>query len=219
MSEGAGQAREVRTPAGLPGWWRPSGVPLHPDFFERSADQVAAGLVGKILWRDGTGGGRLVETEAYLPSEDPACHAARGRTRRNDAMFGRPGTVYVYLSYGIHVLLNLVCGPEGVAAAVLVRAFEPLAPPGETPPDVRSAAGPGLVGRALDLDLSWNGALLGTESGLSVFDDGHEPIVEATERIGISVGRSLPLRFVMPGSLALSRGPRRGGAVGRPSRS
>lgn len=188
---------------------------MRPEFFERSADQVAADLVGKILWRDGVGGGRLVEVEAYLPSGDPACHAARGRTPRNTAMFGRFGTVYVYLSYGIHVLLNLVCGPEGVAAAVLVRAFEPLAPPGETLPDVRLAAGPGLVGRTLGLDLSWNGASLGAESGLSVFDDGREAAVEATERIGISAGRSLPLRFVLPGSRALSRAPRRRGSVGR----
>ncbi len=202
---------------GAPRSWRPPGSPLRPDFFDRSADQVAADLVGKILWRDGVGGGRLVEVEAYLPSDDPACHAARGRTRRNDAMFGRPGTVYVYLSYGIHVLLNLVCESEGVPAAVLMRAFEPLASPGEPRLDPRVAAGPGLVGRALGLDLSWNGVRLGCEARLGVFDDGFAPAVETTERIGISMGRSLPLRFILPGSRSLSRAPRRGIPAGRPS--
>lgn len=214
MTRGA-KGRKPVVAAGETRSWRPPGISLGPEFFDRSADRVAADLVGKLLWRDGIGGGRLTEVEAYLPSGDPACHAARGRTQRNDAMFGRPGTVYVYLSYGIHVLLNLVCESEGVAAAVLIRAFEPFAPPGEPPQDMRAAAGPGLVGKALGLDLSWNGAALGSDSRLRVLDNGLEPVVEATERIGISVGRSLPLRFLLPGSPALSRAPRRGEAVGR----
>ncbi len=90
---------------------------------------MAPDLIGKILWREGVGGGRLTEVEAYLPDDDPACHAACGPTRRNAAMFGPPGTVYVYLSYGVHVLLNLVCDREQVGSAVLIRSFEPL---GET---------------------------------------------------------------------------------------
>ena len=67
---------------------------------------MAPDLIGKILWSPGLGGGRLTEVEAYLPVEDPASHAARGPTKRNAAMFGPPGTIYVFLSYGVHYLLN-----------------------------------------------------------------------------------------------------------------
>lgn len=95
-------------------------------FFDRPSDEVAPDLIGKILWRTGVGGGRLTEVEAYLPVGDPASHAFRGKTKRNAAMFGPSGHIYVYLSYGIHVLLNLVCDEEDVGSAVLVRAFEPV---------------------------------------------------------------------------------------------
>lgn len=104
----------------------PRGRLVLADFFARPSDVVAPELIGKILWREGVGGGRLTEVEAYLPNNDPACHAFRGPTRRNAAMFGPPGCVYVYLSYGIHVLLNLVCDRENVGSAVLVRSFEPV---------------------------------------------------------------------------------------------
>ena len=87
----------------------PLDRPFCSDFFARPSDQVGSDLVGKILWMQGVGGGRLTEVEAYLPEDDPACHAFRGLTARNAAMFGPPGTIYVYRSYGIHVLLNLVC--------------------------------------------------------------------------------------------------------------
>lgn len=95
-------------------------------FFDRPSDEVAPDLIGKILWMTGVGGGRLTEVEAYLPIDDPASHAFKGMTKRNSVMFGPPGHIYVYLSYGIHVLLNLVCDREAVASAVLVRSFEPL---------------------------------------------------------------------------------------------
>lgn len=102
---------------------------VSPEFFNRPADIVARELVGKIIWRSGVGGGRLTEVEAYLPSDDPASHACRGKTKRNAAMFGPPGHVYVYLNYGIHVLLNIVCEPAGTGSAVLIRSFEPLGDP------------------------------------------------------------------------------------------
>ncbi len=104
----------------------PPGRALKAEFFARSADEVAPDLVGKIVWRAGVGGGRLTEVEAYLPENDPACHAARGRTPRNAAMFGPPGCLYVFLSYGMHVLLNVVCDLESRGSAVLIRSFEPL---------------------------------------------------------------------------------------------
>lgn len=196
---------------------------LPSSFFARAADAVAPELVGKILWRAGVGGGRLVEVEAYLPDGDPACHAHRGMTARNRAMFGPPGTVYVYISYGIHHLLNLVCDLEGVGAAVLVRALEPL---GDLSVLLRNRrlderecrsllSGPGRVGQALGLDLAWNSVELGAGSGLAVLDDGASPAVEATARVGVGSGRELPLRYILPGSRYLSRPPRHGVPVPR----
>jgi DNA-3-methyladenine glycosylase len=190
-------------------------------FFDRPADLVAADLVGKVLWREGVGGGRLVEVEAYLPQDDPACHAHRGLTPRNRAMFGAPGTIYVYVSYGVHLLLNLVCLGEGAGSAVLVRAFEPLGDPavllanrGLSSSEIRLvASGPGRVGKALGLVVHWNFAPLGEESGLSIIDDGCRPPVEVTGRIGITGGRDLLLRYILPESPYLSRGPRRGREV------
>jgi DNA-3-methyladenine glycosylase len=214
----------------------PAGRLLTDDFFARSSELVAHDLIGKILWREGVGGGRLTELEAYLPCHDPACHAARGLTRRNAAMFGPPGTVYLYLSYGIHVLLNLVCDWERVGSAVLVRSFEPLgdtrrlrlnrarngkaaAPAGASVDHLRLgpylSCGPGRVGQALDLHLGLDGLPLGDASGLYVIDDGVVPTVERTERIGISKGDRLLLRFVMSESAYVSRRARlRGGRTG-----
>ena len=179
---------------------------------------VAPDLVGKILWREGVGGGRLVEVEAYLPIDDPASHAFRGRSARNAAMFGPPGHLYVYLSYGIHSLLNLVCDRDGVGSAVLIRAFEPMGDlkamrmnrgdlDGSLSPR-ELASGPGRVGQALGLDRSWNGRPLGPASGVRTLDDGTAVDVTRTTRVGISVGADLPLRYILSGNEYVSRGPR-----------
>ncbi len=170
----------------------PAGVPLGPEFFARSSDLVAADLIGKIIWRTGFGGGRLTEVEAYLPDGDPASHAACGPTRRNAAMFGPPGTVYVFLSYGVHHLLNLVTDASGIGSAVLIRAFEALPEWAAVSP---SRCGPGRVGAALGVGPGLDGARLGEESGVVVLDDGSRPEVGASTRIGISRGCSLPLRY------------------------
>ncbi len=160
----------------------PRGTLLGADFFARPSDKVAPDLIGKILWSPQRGGGRLTEVEAYLPVEDPASHSAPGPTKRNAAMFGPPGTIYVFLSYGVHHLLNIVCDRPEIGSAVLIRAFEPF-------------CGPGRVGRALGIHPALNGLRLGEASGLFVVDDGARPEVGVTTRIGISRGDTLPLRY------------------------
>jgi len=180
----------------------PAGDVLGSSFFARASDEVAEDLIGKILWRTGVGGGRLTEVEAYLPEADPASHAACGPTRRNAAMFGPPGTIYVFLSYGVHHLLNLVTDGVGVGSAVLIRAFESLDTPGRTPP---SQCGPGRVGAALGITPGLNGLELGEASGVFVVDDGSRPQVAMTTRIGISRGATLPLRYYAAESTCVSR--------------
>lgn len=173
-------------------------------FFARPAGEVAADLVGKILWRVGYGGGRLSEVEAYLPVGDPASHSAAGPTKRNAAMFGPPGHLYVFLSYGVHHLLNIVCDEVGVGSAVLVRAYEPLESTTSYGP-APGASGPGLVGRALRVDLELDGRPLGQASGVFVLDDGVHPRVERTPRIGISKGREMLLRHCAAGTFDVKR--------------
>ncbi len=187
--------------------WLPAGEVLGEAFFARGSDEVAGDLIGKIVWRRGYGGGRLTEVEAYLPSGDPASHAAPGKTRRNVAMFGPPGRLYVFLSYGVHRLLNFVCDDEDVGSAVLVRGFEPLmAGPGGQIGE--GARGPGIVGRLLGVGLEMSGLSLGEESGLFVVDDGARPQAGRTVRVGISRGVQLPLRHYMIGSRYVSSPPR-----------
>jgi DNA-3-methyladenine glycosylase len=191
----------VSTRGGLP-----PGRVLMAEFFARPSDEVAPDLVGKIVWRAGVGGGRLTEVEAYLPQNDPACHAARGRTPRNAAMFGPPGCLYLFVSYGIHVLLNLVCDLESRGSAVLIRSFEPLDDAFQSP-----SRGPGRVGKALDIHLGLNTLPLGDVSGLHIIDDGVVSEVIRTTRVGISQGGHLPLRFYMAGSAYVTHGVRRTG--------
>ena len=171
----------------------PPGDILGPEFFARSPDKVAYDLIGKIVWSPEVGGGRLTEVEAYLPAGDPASHAAPGRTKRNAAMFGPPGRIYVFMSYGVHYLLNFVTQQEGVGSAVLVRAIEGLdAAPTGAPV---FWCGPGIVGAALGVHLAMNGLALGKESGVFVIDDRYRPHVGMTTRIGLNRGAELPLRY------------------------
>ena len=180
----------------------------------RSVHMVAPALIGWTLLLDGVGG-RIVEVEAYAP-DDPASHAYRGRTRRNATMFGPPGHLYVYRSYGIHWCANVTCGPIDRAEAVLLRALEPtcgleVMRRRRSTDDPRAlCSGPGRLTQALGIDGAYDGADLGRLPFELVPPMGSAP-VEATVRIGITKGVELPWRYVERGSTWTSRGPRRAG--------
>jgi DNA-3-methyladenine glycosylase len=190
-------------------------------FFARSVHEVARDLIGCTLAVDGTAG-IIVETEAY-DATDPACHAYIGRTARNEVLFGPPGRAYVYLSYGIHSLLNAVAEPEGSAAAVLIRALEPtegielMRERRRSNARARASAtrlgleelcsGPGKLTEALGVGLDLNGADLAEPPfEISARDSRwrDEEIVTAT-RIGITKAADLPWRYCAAGSRFVSR--------------
>src|SRR5580700_465615 len=121
-------------------------APLSHAFYARPTVEVARDLLGTVI-RHGAASARIVETEAYLGTDDAAAHSARGPTPRTSVIFGPPGRAYVYLIYGMHYCLNVVAEPEGVAGCVLIRAAEPIA-------DVIHASnGPGKLTRALGITL------------------------------------------------------------------
>lgn len=160
---------------------------------------------------EGLTSGIIVETEAYRP-DDPACHAYKGPTMRNRTIFGAPGLAYVYLSYGVHHLINAVCEEEGTGSAVLIRALRPLE--GEDLMAERRGRndhlceGPGRLTQALGIDLSKDGHDL-TDGGLTI-RPGPPPEAEivATTRIGISRGTDLPWRYLVLGDPNVSVPPR-----------
>ncbi|MGA9370726.1 MAG: DNA-3-methyladenine glycosylase [Solirubrobacterales bacterium] len=184
---------------------------MNRDFFDRSVHEVARDLIGCEL-AVGETAGIIVETEAYDETE-PACHAYIGRTARNEVLFGPPGHAYVYLSYGIHSLLNAVAEPEGSAAAVLIRALEPtrgieLMRKRRARQDTEGlCSGPGKLTEALGVGLSLNGADLG-ESPFEISPRREEwSDVEAITgpRIGITKAAELPWRHCVKGSRFVSR--------------
>ena len=164
---------------------------------------------------DGLASGVIVETEAYRP-EDPACHAYKGPMMRNRTMFGGPGLAYIYLSYGTHRLLNVVCEGEGVGSAVLIRALRPLE--GRELMARRRGResslcnGPGRLTQALGVDLSKDGHDL--TSGDLTISRGEPPgEIVATTRIGITRGTELPWRYLASGEENVSVRP--GAIAGR----
>jgi DNA-3-methyladenine glycosylase len=193
------------------------GTPLPNGFFERPVLEVAPDLIGRVLVSTAGGeivAGRIVESEAYLGDRDPGSHAATRRvTARNAVMYGPPGTVYVYFSYGNHNMVNLVCEREGVAGAVLVRALEPLAGIDimRSRRSHRSlqelCSGPGRLAAALGVDLSDNGSVLG-QGRLQVYA-GKRPRpggIATTGRVGLTNGHDLPYRFLEKDNTFVSRG-------------
>ncbi len=181
------------------------------EFYQRPVLEVARDLIGCVVSHDGCRG-VIVEAEAYHDSE-PACHAFVGLTPRTATLFGPPGAAYVYRSYGIHALLNAVCEPPGVGAAVLIRALEPVA--GVETMRTRRAlqplrslcSGPGKLTQALGIGLEHNATDL--LHGPIVISgrprDWEEVRVCADRRIGITRAVDLPWRFCAAGSRFLSR--------------
>ena len=185
-------------------------APTDPAFYDRPVLEVAPDLVGCELRFDGAAG-RIVETEAYHVSE-PACHAFAGLTPRTEVLHGPPGFAYVYRSYGIHALLNAVTEEDGVGAAVLIRALEPLDGLDEMrarrgldrPEDLCS--GPGKLTQALGIGLDLNGTRLGDPIGVLPRDAADRPPAIVTgERIGITRAMELPWRFCDASSRCVSR--------------
>jgi DNA-3-methyladenine glycosylase len=193
------------------------GGKIPSSFFNRHPGTVAQELLGCMLVTDsadGACGGLIVETEAYLGSEDPGSHAAtRGMTARNSVMYGPPATVYVYFTYGCHHMLNLVCEPPGTAGAVLIRALEPkiglelMRARRGNRSDVELCNGPGKLAAALGVDLADNGTRLGS-GRVSVYDGqrGDSSDVTVTGRIGLRRGHELELRYHLTGNRFVSRG-------------
>jgi DNA-3-methyladenine glycosylase len=184
------------------------GQRLDESFFERSVHQVARELIGCRLFYEGCGG-IIVETESY-ERDDPACHAFAGLTPRTETLFGPPGRAYVYLSYGIHSLLNFVAEPEGEAAAVLIRALEPTAGLEEMRArrgrDTDLCSGPGRLTQALGIGLADNDADLSREPFLILApEDGARPRVLTGPRIGITKAVERPWRFCAAGNPHVSR--------------
>ncbi|CAG9241020.1 Putative 3-methyladenine DNA glycosylase [Paraburkholderia caribensis] len=171
--------------------------------FAASAELVAQRLIGAILTVDGVGG-RIVETEAYDP-EEPASHAFGGLTARNTVLFGPPGHVYVYRSYGIHWCLNFVCREEGHGAGVLIRAIEPLTGLDAMrqrrglEPVRQLCSGPGRVGQALGITHRHNSMSL-LEAPFHI-EAPQEPVSIVTgPRIGITRAIALPWRYGLAAS-------------------
>jgi DNA-3-methyladenine glycosylase len=193
---------------------------LPRSFYERPTLTVAEELLGKVLVHRTAGGlaaGMIVETEAYIGEDDPACHAAPGPTRRNEPLYGPPGVAYVYLNYGIHYLVNAVTESEGSPAAVLIRALAPLdgvplmtkrrAPGGRHVDVADLCRGPGNLTRALGITLAENRLDL-TSSQLCIEDRRLRPgTVAWGPRIGIRVGAERPWRCWIRDNPSVS-GPR-----------
>jgi len=187
-------------------------APLTAAFYGRPVLEVARDLVGCVV-SHGPTSGVIVETEAYHDSE-PACHAFVGLTPRTRTLFGPPGLAYVYRSYGIHALLNAVCEPEGVGAAVLIRALEPLEGV-ELMRERRGlerdrdlCSGPGKLTQALGIDLGHNGTSLAGDGPIAISSaprGWRDVALTAGPRIGITKAVELPWRFHASGNGHVSR--------------
>ncbi len=188
-------------------------------FYRRDPRLVAPDLLGKVLVHDDRAGrraGRIVEVEAYCGTGDPGSHAYRGMTARNATMFGPPGHLYVYFTYGMHWCANVVCGEDGRASAVLLRAGEVvqgLDVARARRPSVRAdrdlARGPARLAQALGLTGADNGADLVRDDSPVWLARPAEPVaperVRSGPRVGLSRAGDRPWRFWLDGEPTVSR--------------
>ena len=185
-------------------------------FYDRDTEVVARDLLGAVLvcrTDEGTASGIIVETEAYIGEEDPACHAAAGRTRRTEPLYARPGLSYVYFIYGVHWCFNAVTRAEGLPSAVLVRALQPLdgielmrSRRGPRINDINLTNGPGKLCAALGIDRRMNG--LSLQRGPLVIRRGESVAssdIVTTTRIGITKAAHWPLRYYIKGNAFVSK--------------
>ncbi|MGH2617429.1 MAG: DNA-3-methyladenine glycosylase [Thermomicrobiales bacterium] len=182
-------------------------------FYARPTLDVAQALLGQIVvsvTAEGRTSGRIVETEAYLGADDLASHAARLKNGRVEVMWGEPGIAYVYRSYGIHAMLNVVAEPMGVTGAVLIRALEPidgidLMRQRRGVDDGRLlCSGPGRLCQALGIGLDMHGTDLVTSDRLWIAVGQSALTISTSSRIGISRGQEHPWRFWITGNLHVS---------------
>lgn len=160
------------------------GKPLDHSFFARPVDEVAPALVGKLLCHHIDGEFRqlrITETEAYGGIDDTACHASKGKTKRTVILYDKPGTLYVYLCYGIHHLLNVVTGKEGDPQAVLIRAC-------------KNAEGPGRLTKALGITTQYHGLYLQEIDEIVFLDDGYKPEIKRKTRVGIGYAKEKDIK-------------------------
>lgn len=178
---------------------------LGRSFFRQDATALARGLIGKVLVRRSNGceyRGRIIETEAYLGPRDLASHSSKGRTQRTEVMFGPPGRAYVYFIYGMYWMLNVVCGKEGEAHAVLIRAAEPM--------DGWDAnlSGPARLARALHITGADNGLDLTGDELFLLDSPADPPRVLSCTRVGVDYAGEWKhelLRFFDADSAAVSK--------------
>lgn len=185
-------------------------------FFDRPATEVAPELLGRVIEHEtpeGLVAVRLSEVEAYMGDADPGSHAYRGRTRRNVTMFGEPGHVYVYFTYGMHWCMNLVCSQPGTASAVLLRAggvvdgFELARKRRPGFPDRDMARGPARLTRTLGIDRALDGADAcdpGSTLRVRHGDPADASSVQASPRTGVAAAQSVPWRYYVEGDRSVS---------------
>lgn len=188
--------------------------PLSRDFYRRHPAVVAPELLNKILVRQDGRAARIVEVEAYAGSDDPAAHSFRGRTARNATMFGPPGHLYVYFTYGMHWGSNAVCGDTSEGAGVLLRAAEPLrglelmrSARLAAKRDRDLASGPGKLSQAFGITRDLDGAdLVTADRGIGLVSDGTPPPADPVvgPRIGISKAIDFPWRWHVRGHAHVS---------------
>lgn len=191
-------------------------------FFDKSTVKLARDLLGTYLVHNSLEGkavGRIVETEAYISSGDAACHASRGKTKRNSVMFGPAGHAYVYLCYGMYQMFNIVSGPEDCGEAVLIRALEPvfgldlMKQRRGVEQERLLCNGPGKLVIALGITPSHNGQslmkgklkLLPRDAFAELYPPQRKYPIVTTTRIGIHVAADLPLRFYLKGNPFISK--------------